>query len=204
MSLRHWSGFTSSPMTSVCIRYPSPVPCHAFPFPVDKSLCLSIWSIKCCKFCDEGQSIKFLEHVCASYRGAASMLLTVFDSYWRKIDDLNPPHIRAPLLTSLVLGHPPFFFMPSHSIYQTCFQQSKARKSLSFLRKIFCVILSRCRANKKKKGRKKEKLIKKGVTVQRLQLGTSSQVTLMEDCSQGDNRPFTVKESSLTCSRSCG
>lgn len=162
MSLRHWSGFTSSPMTSVCIRYPSPVPCHAFPFPVDKSLCLSIWSIKCCKFCDEGQSIKFLEHVCASYRGAASMLLTVFDSYWRKIDDLNPPHIRAPLLTSLVLGHPPFFFMPSHSIYQTCFQQSKARKSLSFLRKIFCVILSRCRANKKKKRKKKRKANKKG------------------------------------------
>lgn len=75
------SGFTSSPMTSLSIRYPSPLSCHTFHFPVDKSLCLSIWSIKCCKFCGEGRSIKFLERVCVSYRGAASMLLTAFDSY---------------------------------------------------------------------------------------------------------------------------
>lgn len=98
-------------MTSLCIHYPSLLSCHTSRFPLDKSLCLSIWSIKCCKFCNEGQSIKFLKRVCASYRGAASMLLTVFDSYWRKIDDLNPPRIRASLLTSLVLSHlpPPFF-----------------------------------------------------------------------------------------------
>lgn len=110
--LTHRSGFMSIPVTSLCIRYPGPFSCHASRFPVDKSLCLSIWSIKCCKFCDEGQSIKFLKRVCVSYRGAASMLLTVFDSYWRKIDDLNPPHIRASLLTSLLLSHtpPPFFF----------------------------------------------------------------------------------------------
>lgn len=114
--LTHRSGFTSIPVTSLCIRYPGPFSCHASRFPVDKSLCLSIWSIKCCKFCDEGQSIKFLKRVCVSYRGAASMLLTVFDSYWRKIDDLNPPHIRASLLTSLLLSHPPPLFFFSYAL----------------------------------------------------------------------------------------
>lgn len=108
--LRHWSGFTSIPMTSLYICYSGLLSYHASHFPVDKSLCLSIWSIKCCKFYSEGQSIKFLKRVCVSYRGATSMLLTVFDSYWRKIDDLNPPHLRVSLLTSLILSHSFFFF----------------------------------------------------------------------------------------------
>lgn len=108
--LRHWSGFTSISMISLCIRYPGLLSCHASHFPAEKSLCLSIWSIKYCKFCSEGQSIKFLKRVCVSYRGATSMLLTVFDSSWRKIDDLDPPHIRVSLLTSLVLSHLIFFF----------------------------------------------------------------------------------------------
>lgn len=95
-------------MTSPRIRYPSPRSCHASRFPLRKSLCLSICSIKCCKFCDEGQRINF-SSASVSYCGATSMLLKVFDSYWRRIDDLNPPHVRPSLLTSLVLSHPHLF-----------------------------------------------------------------------------------------------
>lgn len=145
--LRHWSGFTSISMISLCIRYPGLLSCHASHFPAEKSLCLSIWSIKYCKFCSEGQSIKFLKRVCVSYRGATSMLLTVFDSSWRKIDDLNPPHIRVSLLTSLVLSHLIFFFFFTFPFnLSSMLSAIKDEKTAFILEEDTPVILSRCGA----------------------------------------------------------